>query len=164
MPCASRPVDTTRYSNYCGYVMSGNSRFAVAVHVMTALAYRDGESLSSPMLAESVMTNPVVIRRLVARLHRAGLVEARAGKSGGVRLGRRPESITLLDVFRAVEGGSPFVLPDKPENKACAVSCAMKKLLSSVLAETDRAMSKSLERVRLSDLVEDVAETAKAGR
>jgi DNA-binding IscR family transcriptional regulator len=50
--------------------MSGNSRFPVAVHVLTALAYRDGESLSSTRLAESVRTNPVVIRRLLIRLAR----------------------------------------------------------------------------------------------
>ncbi|MGH9750785.1 MAG: RrF2 family transcriptional regulator [Candidatus Polarisedimenticolia bacterium] len=137
--------------------MASNSRFPVAVHVLTALAYHDGDWLSSPMLAESVRTNPVVIRRLLARLGKAGLVRTQTGKSGGVRLARRAASITLLDVFRAVEGGSPFVIPDKPENKACAVSCAMKRLLSSVLAETDRAMSRSLEKVRLSDLVKEVA-------
>jgi Rrf2 family protein len=138
-------------------VMPGNSRFPVAVHVMTALAYRNRGRVSSTQLAESVRTNPVVIRRLLLRLQRAGLVEAQTGKSGGVQLARRPESITLLDVFRAVEGGSPFVLPHKPENKACAVSCSMKKLLSSVLAETDRAISRSLEKVRLSDLAKEVA-------
>jgi len=141
--------------------MSQNTRFAVAVHVLTALAYRDGESLSSARLAASVRTNPVVIRRLLIRLGKAGLVQAQVGKSGGVRLARRPESITLLDIFRAVEGGSPFVIPDKPENKACEVSCAMRKLLSSVLAETDRAVSRSLEKVRLSDLVKGVATATK---
>src|SRR6187401_1504501 len=98
--------------------MSGNSRFAVAVHVMTALAYNHGEPLSSPLLAKSVRTNPVVIRRLMAQLRRAGLVEAWPGKSGGVRLGRSAATITLLDIYRAVEGGSPFALPDKAENKA----------------------------------------------
>jgi Rrf2 family protein len=144
--------------------MSANSRFPVAVHVMTALAYREREWLSSPKLAESVRTNPVVIRRLLARLHKSGLVRAHTGKSGGVQLARRPEAITLLDVFRAVEGGSPFALPVKPENKACAVSCAMKTLLSSVLAETDRAISRSLEKVRLSDLVREVAAASKASR
>jgi Rrf2 family protein len=117
--------------------------------------------LSSPTLARSVRTNPVVIRRLLGRLQRAGLVEAHTGKSGGVQLARRPESITLLDVYKAIEGGSPFVLPDKPENKACAVSCAMKKLLASVLAETDRAISHSLEKVRLSDLVKDISTATK---
>ncbi len=142
-------------------VMPSNSRFAVAVHVLTALAYHDGESLSSSRLAESVRTNPVVIRRLLIRLGKAGLVETRVGKSGGVQLARRPDSITLLDIFRAVEGGSPFALPDKPENKTCAVSCAMGKLLSSVLAETDRAISRSLERVRLSELARGVAAATK---
>jgi len=141
--------------------MSANSRFPVAVHVLTALAYRDGESLSSSRLAASVRTNPVVIRRLLLQLGKAGLIKTQVGKSGGVLLAKRPESITLLDVFRAVEGGSPFVLPDKPENKACDVSCAMEKLLSSVLADTDRAISRSLERVRLSDLVKGVAAAAK---
>ena len=144
--------------------MSGNSRFPVAVHVMAALAYHDGEALASPVLAGSVKTNPVVIRRLVSQLRRAGLVEAQAGKAGGVRLARRPETISLLDVFRAVEGGSPFVLPDKAENKKCTVSCAMKTLLASVLAETDRAISKTLKKTRLSDIVKDVARTTKTSR
>jgi Rrf2 family protein len=136
--------------------MAPNSRFAVAVHVMTALAYNRGDWVSSPALAASVRTNPVVIRRLLIKLRHSGLIRAHTGKAGGVQLARRAESITLLDVFRAVEGGSPFVLPDKPENKACEVSCAMKSLLSTVLAETDRAISKSLEKVRLSDLAREV--------
>jgi Rrf2 family protein len=138
-------------------VMSANTRFPVAVHVMTALAWNDGESLSSRRLAESVRTNPVVIRRLLSQLGRAGLVTSQVGKGGGVRLARRAASITLLDVYRAVEIGSPFVVPDKPENKACEVSSSMKSILASVLAETDRAMSRSLEKVRLSDLVGEVA-------
>jgi Rrf2 family protein len=137
--------------------MAPNSRFAVAVHVMTGLAHNRGKWISSPALAGSVRTNPVVIRRLLIKLRRSGLIRAHTGKAGGVQLARRPESITLLDIFRAVEGGSPFVLPDKPENKACEVSCAMKSLLSAVLAETDRAISKSLERVRLSDLEREVS-------
>jgi Rrf2 family protein len=137
--------------------MPANSRFPVAVHVMTALAWNDGESVSSRRLAESVRTNPVVIRRLLLQLGKAGLVESQVGMGGGVRLARRPGSITLLEIYRAVEIGSPFVLPDKPENKSCEVSCSMKPILASVLAETDRAVSRSLEKVRLSDLVREVA-------
>jgi len=136
--------------------MSGNSRFPVAVHVMTALAWNEGESVSSRQLAESVRTNPVVIRRLLLHLGKAGLVETQVGKGGGVRLARRPGSITLLDIYRAIAIGSPFVVPDKPENKTCEVSCSMKPILASILAETDRAVSRSLEKVRLSDLVRKV--------
>ena len=137
-----------------------NSRFPVAVHILTSLAYHPDAANSSTTLAKSVGTNPVVIRRLVSRLHRAGLVEARPGKDGGVELARRPETITLMDVYRAVEAGSPFIVPDKPENKACAVSCAMKRLLASVLADTERAISRSLDKVRLSDLVKEIEKSA----
>jgi Rrf2 family protein len=144
--------------------MVANSRFPVAVHILTALAYHPTESLSSPVLAESVGTNPVVIRRLVGLLQRAGLVEAHAGKLGGVELARRPETITLLDVFRAVEGGSPFIIPDKPEDRSCEVSCAMKRILASILAETDRALSRSLEKVRLSDLVREIGSSKTPAR
>lgn len=144
--------------------MVANSRFPVAVHIMTSLAYNPESWVSSPKLADSVGTNPVVIRRLIGLLQKAGLVEAHAGKLGGVELARRPETITLWDIYEAVEGGSPFVLPDKPENKACAVSCAMKHLLASVLAETDRAISRSLEKVRLSDLVKDIGRSVARAR
>ena len=136
--------------------MGSSTRFSVAVHVMTALAYHDGESMSSPLLARSVQTNPVVIRRLLGRLGKAGLVRARAGKAGGTVLARRPESITLMDIFRAVEGGSPFSIPDKPPNKSCAVSCRMQRVLASVLSETEKAMAASLEKVRLSDLASEI--------
>jgi len=144
--------------------MTANTRFPVAVHIMTALAYDRRSWLSSPVLAASVGTNPVVIRRLLGPLHKAGLVKSHPGKLGGMQLARRAESITLLDIFNAVEGGSPFALPEKPRNKACAVSCAMNGLLASVLADTDRALSRSLEKVRLSDLIKEIVEARTSSR
>lgn len=143
--------------------MSSNSRFAVAVHILTSLAFRDGKALSSSHLAASVKTNPVVIRRLLIQLRKAGLIHSLPGKAGGAQLARRADAITLWDVYCAVEGGSPFAIPDKTENKSCPVSCAMKKMLSSVLAETERAMSKSMESMRISDLLAQVPEARTAG-
>lgn len=55
----------------------------MAVHVMTVLAYKEGDRVTSAFLAGSVNTNPVIIRRLLLALQRARLVET--GK--GARLG-----------------------------------------------------------------------------
>jgi len=140
--------------------MSANTRFPVAVHVMTTLAYHDGRAVSSPQLAESVGTNPVVIRRTLGQLRRAGLVRALPGQAGGARLARPAGTITLLDIYTAVGGGSAFALPDKPEQKECPVSCGIKRLLAGVQAEADRAVAHSLARVRLSDMARDVAAAA----
>jgi DNA-binding IscR family transcriptional regulator len=48
--------------------MSTNSRFAVAVHVMTLMAWSGEEPLKSDQVADSVNTNPVVIRRMLSIL------------------------------------------------------------------------------------------------
>jgi DNA-binding IscR family transcriptional regulator len=79
--------------------MSTNSRFAVAVHVLTLMAWAEDESLKSEQVAESVNTNAVVIRRMVCELAEAGLVVSQKGSTGGSRLARNSQEITLLDVF-----------------------------------------------------------------
>jgi Rrf2 family protein len=43
-------------------------------------------------------------QEILTLLMRAGLAEARAGKTGGYRLTKRPEDISLLDVVAAAEG------------------------------------------------------------
>ena len=74
--------------------MRTSCRFAMAVHVLAVLAYKDGDRVTSSLLAGSVNTNPVVIRRLLLALQRAKLVETRKGAGLGSRL---PEFIPSLE-------------------------------------------------------------------
>ncbi|HVO33838.1 MAG TPA: Rrf2 family transcriptional regulator [Elusimicrobiota bacterium] len=136
--------------------MAANSRFSVAVHIMTALAYLGDEKATSVTLAASANTNPVVVRRLLSHLHQAGLVDCHQGKSGGCQLARSPGRITLHDIYMAIEAGGPFVIPHKPENKACAVSCHMKQILEEIFQQTQQAIARSLERTTLADLLKTV--------
>ncbi len=92
--------------------MPSSSRFAVALHVVTLLAAGGGRPVPSALVAGSVRTNPVVIRRILRDLARAGIVETRRGSSGGSRLARAPRRVTLLQVYRAVEEeGALLALP-----------------------------------------------------
>jgi Rrf2 family protein len=136
--------------------MAANSKFAVAIHIMTGLAHRRGELVTSQELASSVNTNPVVIRRILSQLHKGGLITAQSGKTGGAALARPAADITLFDIYKVIEGGDLFAIPDKPENKACMVACNMKRLLGSVFSKTESAIEKSLKTVKLSDLVNEV--------
>ena len=81
--------------------MAANSRLAVGLHALTVIAHRAPDVLRSEDIAFSVRTNPVVIRRVLARLHRAGLVQSIRGKAGGFKLARDPKKITGLDRFWA---------------------------------------------------------------
>src|SRR3981081_4038821 len=94
--------------------MSTSSRFAVAVHVLTLMAWADEECLKSDQVAVSVNTHPVVIRRRVGELAEDKLVSSQTGSTGGSRLARNPEQITLLDVYRAGERVDVFSLHPTP--------------------------------------------------
>ena len=73
----------------------------MAVHVLAVLAYKEGEAVTSGLLASSVNTNPVVIRRLLLALQAAGFIETRKGAGLGSRLARAPGRISLAEVYRA---------------------------------------------------------------
>lgn len=116
---------------------TGNVRFAVAVHVLVLLALAS-EAQNSATIAESVSTHPVVIRRILGWLQRAGLVVGRPGPRGGFRLARAAESITLDEVFRAVEsdGAAP---PAHRPNLQCPVGRHVSKVLAAIGSRAERA-------------------------
>jgi Rrf2 family protein len=133
--------------------MSANSRFAVAVHALVALAYLDDLVTSEQLASGTVNTNPVVLRRIMAKLAKAGIVDAHPGKTGGFRLARDPRSIDLGTVWSAIEEGSVFGLHANAPVSSCVVSCAIKPVLSNVFDDVESAMLKRLSGTTLADLV-----------
>ena len=69
--------------------MAANSQFSMAVHVLTMLASSTCGKVKSDYAAESVNTNPVVIRRLIGLLSQADLVRSQTGAGGGTALSVR---------------------------------------------------------------------------
>src|SRR5215471_1238992 len=124
--------------------MKTSCRFAMAVHVLSVLAYKDGQRVTSGLLASSVNTNPVVIRRLLLALQRGGLVETRKGVGSGSRLSCPPGQISLADVYRAVEAGQGFVLPPNKPNVHCPVGSCIQRTLSEVFSSGEEAVVKNL--------------------
>lgn len=133
--------------------MSANSQFAIAVHVLTVLAGYEGEKVKSEYIAESVNTNPVVIRRLICNLRDAGLVVSQVGPSGGNTLARRPDMIRLSDVYKAVTPGETFVLPSKKANQKCPIGRGIGKILCSLQGEVDKSIEGSLKKHTLRDVL-----------
>ena len=125
----------------------------MAVHVLTVLAYKDGDRVTSGLLASSVNTNPVVIRRLLLVLQEAKLVETRKGVGFGSRLSRSPARINLAQILRAVEDSETFVLPPKKPNQACPVGHCIQSAIGKVFTSARDALERDLEKTTLADLV-----------
>lgn len=133
--------------------MKASCRFAMALHVLAVLACKDGDHVSSQLLAASVNTNPVIIRRLLLALQRARLVETRKGPGLGSRLSRAPARISLVEIFRAVDGEERFVMPTRRPNTACPVGHRIRPALQGVFDSARAALEQDLSRRTLAELV-----------
>ncbi|MCD8040007.1 MAG: Rrf2 family transcriptional regulator [Clostridia bacterium] len=139
--------------------MKISSRFSIAVHTMLVIQILGKENkTTSEFIASSVNVNPVIIRRTLQDLKKAGLVNVVAG-TGGAALARKPKEITLYDIYAAVEcvDGDLFSFHDNP-NPECPVGKNIHNLLDVHLADAQLALENSLKGVTLKSLIKDYKE------
>ncbi len=141
--------------------MPTSTRFAVAVHVLTALAVSDGKPMRSEDIAHSANTGAVVIRGLLSRLGEAGLTRSQLGAGGGALLAKRAEHIRLLDVYRAVEDTELFSLHRTPPCETCAVGGNILEAIQPVLTRARSALEKELSKSTIADIAGEVARLGK---
>ncbi len=140
--------------------MSDSQRFPVAAHALAYLAhkgaYAPAQAVASAVLAASVPTNPVVVRRVTAMLAKAGLIATRPGASGGAWLLHRPESIRLDVVLRAVHGCAHLGSPPAGA-QGCPVGEHIPRQVARALTAADIAAAEALSKITIADLLESDA-------
>ena len=130
-----------------------NGLFCVAVH---ALIYLDKRCalLSSEQLAANICTNPARVRKVMAKLKKAGLVTTRTGTDGGYQLAADPAKVTLDMVADALE--VRFVEPAWHSGVGvdcgCMVASGMAGVMDHLFDDLDRRCRTYLAGVCLADL------------
>src|SRR5262245_12361890 len=119
---------------------------------MAFLAARNGDLCSSTVLARTVNTNPVVIRRLLQDLRAARLVVTERGPGGGARLRRPARQITLAQIYAAVESPRLFGTHPGQPAKSCPVGGRIAGVLDRIFARADRAVVRELGCLTLGGL------------
>jgi DNA-binding IscR family transcriptional regulator len=130
---------------------------------MIAEYAKEHVKITGDFCASSVQANPTIIRNIMAQLRDAGLLNIQAG-TGGAKLTRPPENITLKDVFLAVnptKNGQLFKIHPNP-SKICPVGSNVSAILTSVFEDAQNAMLNELGKHALSDLISSVHARNKA--
>lgn len=139
--------------------MAASTRMTVATHALTWMArvcpWPADRVVTSEQIAASVNTNPVVIRRVLGSLRAAGLLESRRGQGAGWRLARDPASITLRDVYLAVEPGPVIALHAAPPNQECPVGRGIPAVLRDVYGRAEESMKAELAAVTVADVARE---------
>jgi len=114
--------------------------------------------VTSEFIAGSVNTNPVFIRRVLGLLNRAGFVTSQPGVGGGWRLLRHPASMTLLEVYRAVDEGQLLAMHHSQPNPDCLVGRNIQRTLAAYFDEAQRAFEQVLAGQTIAQVLETVRE------
>jgi len=138
--------------------MARNCRFAVAVHIATVLALHRDSPATSDWIAGSVNTNPVVVRRILSALSRAGLVISQRGVTGGSSLAKDPGTISLLALYRAVDEQDAQALHHQPPNPNCPVGAHIVPVLTDILARVEAAKERELAQLYVADVLAAIRE------
>ncbi|MDR3440020.1 Rrf2 family transcriptional regulator [Telmatospirillum sp.] len=133
--------------------MARNCRFAVAVHIITVLATHRDTPATSDWIAGSVNTNPVVVRRILSALAKAGLVQSQRGIAGGSALAKEPGAISLLDIYRAVDEQEAQAMHHQPPNPNCPVGAHIVPVLTEILRCAEDAKQQELAKRNVGDVV-----------
>ena len=127
--------------------------FATAMHILSALGYGGGQSFSSAELAKSVNTHPAFVRKILGKLKKAGLVEISMGRNGKSSLAKKPEKVSLYEVYQAVGAHTDLQPAERQPLPVCPISCHIDESLQPVFDRVEEAVARSLKKQKLSDVI-----------
>ena len=96
--------------------MQVTARIDYAVRALLELASSDAGRVTRDELADAQDIPRRYLESILLQLRREGLVVGQRGATGGYRLGRPADQITVADVSRAVDGPSALVQGQRPEH------------------------------------------------
>lgn len=136
--------------------MATNTQFSIAVHLMIALGFKCERQATSNELAMSINTSPSFVRRILSKLSKSGLVSTTTGKAGACVLAKKPEEISLLDIYKAVDAPRTFAIHDYPVQSSCMVSCNIEETMRKVLEKAQKSFEGSLQETSLAEIIADI--------
>ncbi len=129
-----------------------DSSFNLAVHALVCLSH-SGRSLSSEALAENICTNPTRVRRVLAGLKKAGMVETREGLDGGYRLTADPASLTLRQVAEAVNARFVDCAWHSGDiDRDCAICSGMAGVMDTLYRNMNEQCAAYISQITIADI------------
>lgn len=132
--------------------MKMTGEFAIAVHALVYLNHK-AKTLSSEELAENICTHPVRVRKVMAKLKKARLIETKEGADGGYLFPGDPARVSLRTVSEAV--GARFVSAVWRSGDAdmeCLVASGIADIMDNIYLKLDQLCKNRLEEMTIKDI------------
>lgn len=133
-----------------------DTKFSTAIHTLILISESE-MPMNSEQIATSVGTNASYIRKLTTRLRKSGIIEGRRGISG-FKLVKKPEDISLLDIYDSVmetENLHIFDIHQNP-NDECIVGNNIRPVLNGMFRNMEERVEKELSSITLKDAINNM--------
>ncbi|WP_334329354.1 Rrf2 family transcriptional regulator [Companilactobacillus sp. HBUAS59699] len=136
--------------------MKYSYKLSDAIHILAYVDIMpDGSEISSNDIALSIEANASVVRKLMANLKKAGLLESQVG-AAKPKLARPASEITLLDVFKAVEINHELLHVDPRTNMDCPVGANIQQTLNSAYEQIQKAAEAEMASLTVQDIIDGI--------
>ncbi len=133
--------------------MKYSRKLSDTIHTLAFICLGEKEHLTSARIAESVKTNPAYIRQLMMALKNAGLISNTRGQANACLM-RPADQITMLDIYRAVEGEKPLLHLDIDTNPECGVGIHVQLAIGDFYKEIQEAAEQKMREITLRDIID----------
>ena len=141
--------------------MAYSTKLSDSLHLLVFVATEQDRDLSSTAIAKSLAANPSSVRQLMGRLRRAGLITSVTGHARP-ELARPARDISMLDVYRAVEGDRPLLHLDTHTNPECGVGMNVQRVIGERFDDVQRAAERAMSSVTLEQIISQYRERVDA--
>lgn len=136
--------------------MKVSTKFSDSIHILAFINIYQGKiPLTSDNIASSIETSPVVVRRLMSQLKKAGLINTVHG-AADPQLAKDPQQISLYDVFLAVEGNVHLFTIDEKTNPQCIVGGNIQETLNEFYQQAEVAAEAKLAATSIQDVIDTI--------
>ena len=119
----------------------------LGLHTVVLLAEDPDKMLSINDIVEKIPASKAHLSKVLQRLGKVGIVKSTRGPKGGFILGKKPEEVTLLEVYESIDGpiSNDDCLFDDP---VCDGNC----ILDEFLENLNKQIYQTLQEKKLKDL------------
>lgn len=110
--------------------------------------------LSSASIAEQVNSHATFLRRIMASLAAAGIVEAKEGRDGGYTLRQPPERIQLADVYAAMK--TECANTDTLDMDCGEVGKQLDIAIDQIMQQAEQCMIEYLRQYSIADVMNSI--------
>ncbi|HFI0343267.1 TPA: Rrf2 family transcriptional regulator [Streptococcus suis] len=138
-----------------------DTKFSVALHILTMIS-ESSDVMTSQALATSVGTNASYIRKVIALLKNAGIIQSQQGKAG-YELSKDPADISLLDIYYATQEVTHIQLFQQHQhaNQSCPVGRHIAGAVQPIFATIEQDLQDRLSQESLAQVIANLYQEAK---